>query len=124
MRVISRKVNWNECPAEIALFNKQSQTFLTIGKEYEVHAIVVIKGFPAFQVVDDLGYPSWRASWLFHLVNAAVPGDWICNVLHQEPLLLLGPEFIAKDGASYGAMVELEADQVDLFWKRIEALER
>ncbi len=37
--------------------------------------------------------------------------------------VLLGPAFIAKDVESYGAMAELEADQVDRFWKYIDALE-
>jgi hypothetical protein len=72
--------------------------------------------------VDDLGYPSWRHNWLFDVVDTTVPKDWICNVLHEEPVLLLGPEFVARDEASYGAMIELEADQVDRFWKRPDAL--
>jgi hypothetical protein len=37
---------------------------------------------------------------------------------------VLGPEFIVKDGDSLDAMVLLEADPVDLFWKRIEAIEK
>lgn len=37
---------------------------------------------------------------------------------------LLGPEFIVRDAESRDAMVELEADQVDLFWKRIDAIEK
>lgn len=121
MRVLARKVNWSECPSEIAPYTKQGQTFLTVGSEYEVHAVAIYKGFPAFQVIDDLRQPSWEASWLFEVVNRTVPEDWICNVFQEDPLLVLGPEFIARDRASYGAMVDLEADQVDLFWKRVEA---
>lgn len=121
MRVLARQVNWSECPSEIAPFTKQTQTFLSVGREYEVHAVAILKGFPFLQVVDDLGYPSWRASWLFDVVDTTVARDWICNVFHEDPVLVLGPEFVAKDEASYGAMVELEADQVDRFWKRVEA---
>ena len=38
--------------------------------------------------------------------------------------MIIGPDFIAKDKESYIAMVELQADQVDRFWKRIDALEK
>lgn len=108
MRVIARVVDWSKCPPDIAPYTKPSQTFLTVGREYEVHAVAMFKGFPNLQVVDDLGYPSWKAGWLFDVVDVTLPEDWICNVLHGEPALLLGPDFIAKDEASYGAMVELE----------------
>jgi hypothetical protein len=124
MRVLARNVNWGECPHEIAAYTKRSQTFLTVGREYEVHGVAIFKGFPALQVVDDLRQPSWEASWLFDVVDSAVPEDWICNVFQDEPLLVMGPEFIARDRLSYGAMVELEADQVDRFWKRIDARRR
>ncbi|WP_437779222.1 hypothetical protein [Sorangium sp. So ce1097] len=100
---------------------KESQTFLTVGREYEVQAVAVFRGFPVLQVVDDLGGSSWRASWLFDVVERSIPTDWICNILHEEPAMLLGPEFVAKDEDSYGAMVELEAEQVDRFWKRVNA---
>ena len=120
MRAVVRKVNWSECPSGIARYTKQGQTFLTVGREYEVQALAVFNGFPALQVVDDLRQPSWEAGWLFDVVDTSVPEDWICNVFQEEPLLVLGPEFIARDRVSYGAMVELEADQVDRFWKRLE----
>jgi len=119
MRVAARKVNWSECPADIAPYTKESQTFLTVGREYEVHAVAVFKGSVALQVIDDLRYPAWEASWLFEILDKTVPGDWICSVFEDEPILVLGPEFIAKDRTSYGAMVDLEADQVDRFWKRV-----
>ncbi len=43
-------------------------------------------------------------------------------MFHDEPALLLGPDFVAKDQAAHASMAELEADQVDRFWKRIESL--
>ena len=121
MRVIAREVNWGECPHEIASYTKQPETFITVGRDYEVHAVAIFKGFPGLQVVDDLRQPSWEAGWLFDVVENAIPEDWICNVFREEPVLVLGPDFVARDRVSYGAMVELEADQVDRFWKRVEA---
>lgn len=122
MRVRARQVNWDECPNELAPYTKRSQTFLTVGREYEAQALIVFKGFPVLQVVDDHRRPSWYATWLFDIVDHVIPTDWICNFLHEEPSMLLGPEFIVKDEESYGAMVELEADQVDRFWKRLDAM--
>jgi len=122
MRALARRVDWNHIPPEIASYTKESQTFLTVGREYEVHAAVVFKGLIILQIIDDLRYPSWEASWLFDVVDSSVPSDWVCNFLHEEPSMLLGPWFVAKDEESYGAMVELEAEQVDRFWKRVESL--
>ena len=124
MRVAARKVNWSECPADIAPYTRESQTFLTVGREYEVHAVVVFKSSISLQVVDDLRYPAWEAAWLFNLLDKSVPDDWTCSVFEDEPILVLGPEFIAKDVVSYVAMVELEAQQVSRFWERIEARKR
>ena len=124
MRVAARKVNWSECPADIAPYTRESQTFLTVGREYEVHAVVVFKSSISLQVVDDLRYPAWEAAWLFNLLDKCVPDDWTCSVFEDEPILVLGPEFIAKDVVSYVAMVELEAQQVSRFWERIEARKR
>ncbi len=36
--------------------------------------------------------------------------------------MVIGPEFVARDQAAYRAMVELEADQVGRFWKRVDLL--
>lgn len=121
MLAIARKVNWSECPANIAPYTKESQTFLTVGREYEVHAVAIFKGFPNLQVIDDLGYPTWQVVWLFEVTDTKIPKDWICNVFHDEPVLVLGPDFVARDEVSYGAMVELEAAQVERFWRRVDA---
>lgn len=123
MRVVARNVDWEQCPSEIVPYIKKTQTFLTTGREYEVYAVAVFKGLPSVLIVNDIRYPSWEKSWLFDVVDPTVPHDWICNLLHDEPVLLLGPEFLAKDEESYGAMVELEAEQVDRFWKWVESLQ-
>ena len=124
MRVVARNVDWSQCPSAIAPFTKQSQTFLTVGKNYDVHAVAVFAGSPNLQIVNDLGYPSWEASWLFDVDDTSLPADWICNLLHDDPSMLLGPAFVAMSEEAYGTMVELHADQVDRFWKRLESLKR
>ena len=122
MRVLARIVNWNDCPADIRPYTLESQTFLTVKQEYEVYALAVFEGQTLLQVVNDLKLPSWCSWWLFDVTNTTIPDDWVCTLLHDEPSMVLGPEFIARDEASYGAMVELEADAVDLFWKRVDSL--
>jgi hypothetical protein len=71
------------------------------------------------QVVDDLGYPNWEPAWLFDVVDSAIPGDWICSAFHDDPALVLGPDFIARSLEEYVAMVELDPQQVERFWNRI-----
>lgn len=100
------------------------QTLITPGKEYEVHAAAVFEGLVLVQVVDDFGYPGWKPAWLFDVIDPAVPADWICSTFHDEPSFLLGPEFVAGGQERYAAMVELEPEQVERFWKRIEERRR
>ena len=38
MRVAAKTVDWQHCPPELAPYTKRSQTFLTAGREYKVHA--------------------------------------------------------------------------------------
>jgi hypothetical protein len=56
------------------------------------------------------------------VVDAALPSDWIGNVFREEPSVVAGPDFVAKDQSAYRRVVELEAHEVDLFWKRVDAL--
>jgi hypothetical protein len=72
--------------------------------------------------VDDLGYPAWIPGWLFTITDPSLPADWICQVLHEELELVMGPDFIAKDESAYGTMVDLASDQVERFWKRVDGL--
>jgi hypothetical protein len=121
MLVVAKKVDYARCPPEVARFAPPEQVRLTVGKMYEVHAVAVFNGIIMLQVIDDLRYPTWEPMWLFDLQDRTLPDDWICNLFHDEPSMVLGPEFVARDEESYGAMVELEAEQVDLFWKRVES---
>jgi hypothetical protein len=110
----------HDCPPRVARFSTPGQVFITPGTEYAVHALAIFEGDLAFQIVDDLRYPAWVSSWFFEVRDPSIPSDWICNAFHDEPLLVIGPDFIARDRESYGAMVELDAEQVDRFWKRAE----
>jgi len=118
MRVVARPVDLNTCPVELRTYLGQS--FITVGKEYVVHALTLFESHLFVQVVDDLEHPSWRPFWLFYLVDSSMPEDWICGVFHDEPQLVIGPEFVAKDHAAYSAMVELDIVQVNRFWARIK----
>jgi hypothetical protein len=92
---------------------------VTVGVEYDVHAAAVFEGLVLMLLVDDLGYPGWKPAWLFDVVDSAIPNDWIFCSFHDDPALVLGPDFIARSVESYTAMVELEPGQVERFWSRI-----
>src|SRR5688572_26007069 len=117
MRVRAREADPATAPAAVRPY--LGQILVTAGKEYEVHATSVFSGTVMMQVVDDLGYPSWKPSWLFDIVDSAMPEDWICMTYHGDPTLVVGPEFIASSLEAYTAMVELEPHQVEKFWKRV-----
>jgi len=128
MRVRAKLPDEVQIPPEIEPYCRQP--LLTGGKEYEVHAIAAWLRDPPmvlFQIIDDLLSPSWLPHILFEIVDRSCAPDWCCNVLEEDgraECFLLGPEFIVKDVDSYNAMVEHEADQVELFWKRIDAIEK
>lgn len=101
----------------------QQQVLLTVGKEYEVFALCNFEGSIDFQIIDDYEeFASWYPSFLFEIIDNTMPKDWICNCFSEEPSLVIGPEFIAKDINSYADMVENNSPQEDLFWKRVERL--
>lgn len=122
MRVVARIVDRSTAPDDIHPYIRQ--VFVTPGVQYEVHAVAVFEGSAALLVVDDIDRPTWWPTWLFDNVSSAIPSDWICAFFKEEPSLVIGPDFIARDIESYGAMVTLEAEQVDKFWKRVDGLAR
>jgi hypothetical protein len=123
MRVLAKKVDLEPLALERRRFATPGQVFVTAGKEYEVHAITVFEGHVLLQIVTDLDHPGWMPSFLFDIVDAELAADWTANLLDGEPSLVLGPEFVTQNVASYTAMVELEATQVDRFWRRVQLLE-
>jgi hypothetical protein len=112
------------CPAAVAAFGSpQSETYLTLGQEYDVHAMSFFKGVVFFQIVY-LKFPIWLPAWFFEVRDATIPNDWICSLPGDHLQMVVGPEFLAADEASYNRMVELEPELVAAFWQRVDALAR
>jgi hypothetical protein len=125
MRVRSKAIEQGGIPIRLEPYMRQS--FITAGQEYEAYAIVVADGITFVQVVDDIHYPAWLPSWIFEVTDSTAAPDWICNPIPREDgssLLLIGPEFVAKDEVAYNEMVELDADQMERFWERVDGLQR
>ncbi len=120
MLAVARKIDLENLPEAIARLAPPGQVFLTVERHYDVFAVAIFEGQVLLQVVDDLEYPAWLPAWLFELQDTALPSEWICNVFREEPALVLGPVFVAKDLAAYVRMVELEAGAVDLFWQQVK----
>lgn len=121
VQVVARNVDLARVPPELATAVVPGQVFLTAGRCYEVFAMAVFAGRVTVQVIDDLRYPAWLPAWLFETVDSTIPSDWICNFFHDDPVLIAGPTFVAQDQEAHARMVELEADEVDRFWKRAES---
>jgi hypothetical protein len=126
MRVRARKIQANELSPRIQGYIGQNQQFLTHANEYEVHAMSFFDGLLFLQIIDDTRFPAWVPSSLFEQADTSIPSDWKCTMFPRSTekgiLMLLGPDFIVRDEKSYQEMVELDADQVDRFWKRIDSL--
>lgn len=126
MKVRAIRRQRSECPDEARRFIPGDGAFVTIGEEYPVYALSVFDGVVALQIVDDLRCPAWYPFVLFELLDHELPRDWQCALFPHDDLrgcaMVIGPEFVARDQAAYRAMVELEADQVGRFWKRVDLL--
>src|ERR1044071_6462546 len=110
-----------DCPSAVAAFGSpQSDTNITVGKEYEVHALSVFQGVVCLQIVADAKIITWLPAWFFEVCDAAVPNDWICTLPGEGLQMILGPVFVAADEASYNRMVELDSESVAAFWRRID----
>lgn len=117
MRVRTRSINEANCPPRFDL-NLNAYRNVTIGREYEVHCLVVLDGHSFVLLVDDRSMPHVFPMWFFDLVDGSIPEDWITTHLHDPPFLAVGPEFIVKDAEAYNAMVESDPDPLHLFWQR------
>lgn len=123
MRAVARSVDYASCPPAVAMYANPEQVHLKPGSDYTVHALAVFGEITHFQVVDELGYPSWKPSWLFDLSDPTLPEDWVCGVFPDgDPQLILGPAFLARDHDAYSRMVEMDAEQVRRFWERLDRL--
>jgi hypothetical protein len=111
----------DERPAPIAANLPEGQTFISSGKEYEVHAMAVFQDRLHVQIVDDLRMIRWYPAWFFETFDTSVPTDWICSMFNGEPSMVVGPRFLAESISSYNSMVELEDDLVQQFWRRLDS---
>jgi hypothetical protein len=108
-------------PPSLALFIPVDSP-LTVGQEFEVHAITVFQGLIFFQIVEDEGHhPLWVPAWMCKTVAGKMPGDWVANLV-DEGHLVIGPPFLARDLQSYVEMVERNPEQIARFRQRLEAI--
>lgn len=124
MKIRALRNQRSECHNSVKPYIQEEGAFISIGFEYDVHAIVCFKGIISFQIIDDLRYPAWYPSALFEVSNRECPRDWQCNCFSDtEPnnIVVIGPPFIVESEDAYSAMVELEPDQVNRFWDRIDS---
>src|SRR5689334_2032295 len=105
MHVVAREVDRNNPPEKL---RHRLGGAVTAGRVYEVHAVVFSDdGTADYLVADDWGLPQWTSTWLFEVVDPTVPTDWICTARHGGvAMMLLGPEFIAKDEQACSDMAE------------------
>lgn len=120
MRVRAIRNSYADAPPHVVWgASPRSQTYLTLGKEYEVYTLSIYKGCLCLLVIADHGDETFRPSWFFEIVDRTVPKDWQINLFDDGEYLqgVIGPEFIARDGESYNALVEELPEAVEKFVK-------
>lgn len=123
MRIKAIRDSFVGAPKAVAACGSpESNTFITLGKEYTVYAIAVFQGVVSMQIVNDVNIIDWLPSWFFEISEATVPNDWISDLPGEDLQLVLGPKFVAADEPSYNRMVELEPESVAAFWDRADAI--
>lgn len=123
VRVLARNTSIEELPSGIAKFAVQCPEGITVGREYDVYAVSVFEGVVFHQVVDDFRWPVWLPAWHFDVVDHGIPDDWTFNTFRAGRLAcVIGPDFVSSSKSAHEQMVELEPEQVEQFWSRVEAL--
>src|SRR6185312_14332271 len=97
MRVRVRNVEFRQAPPEVIGASSVEHLELAKGDEHEVYAVCVFEGMTSFQIIVDRTFPIWRRSWFFEVVDPSLPHDWICKSFQDQPSLVIGPEFLARD---------------------------
>ena len=133
MKVKAIASSMTNAPIDVlqAGWSTQSQVFVTIGREYEVHALV-FAGNPeyrtprprilGFQIVNDIDSPSFYPTCLFEVVDRTLPHDWECN-LFPPGNFLIGPRFIIESTEAFDAMSDKEPDAMRKFRSRLQDIE-
>ena len=78
MRVRTIRNSFVDCPPHIAMSNSpHAQVLLTIGKEYDVHAMALFEGVLILQVMydqSDIEFPCWYPAWFFVTIDPTLSG--------------------------------------------------
>jgi hypothetical protein len=120
MQATANEVDWARVSDPIRPFTSRTQTFVTPGRSYAVHAISLYEGVVFFLIVDDMDTPTFVPARLFTLDPSGMPPDWVCNAsLPGGVDLVLGPDFIARDIDAYTSMIDQETDQIARFWRHV-----
>ncbi len=120
MRVSAIKDSLDQCPPAVAgVGSAASKAHISLGKQYQVHAVSIVRGVVLFQIIDDSQAITWLPAWLFETSDSSVPKDWICNWFATDPQMVLGAEFVASSQASYHKMVALDPVSVAAFRSRL-----
>lgn len=102
------------------LILKQDQIFLTSGIEYEVHGLCIFGRNTFFRLIDDRSSTSLYPAQLFAVSDGRIPSEWICNIFHEEPKLIMGPEHIATDVSSFNSSIDNQIEALRLLRTRTE----
>ncbi|MFZ3287775.1 MAG: hypothetical protein WA191_13120 [Telluria sp.] len=102
-------------------YSEHSQIRLTVDREYKIYCVVIWSDVTFFCVINDLELPAWIPSSYFSMVDKHPASDWIFNEIDDEVLLILGPDFIAKDKGSYASLVEHKPEAIKMFWEYVDS---
>jgi hypothetical protein len=120
MRVRGINFDWDNLETNLISFVSKTQTFVTPGKEYEVHAVSVYKKVVFLLLVDDINTPIFIPAPLFEIISSEIPSDWKCNLIGRLDLeLIMGPDFLSKDLDAYIGIVDQDAELLTKLWNRI-----
>lgn len=116
--------NFETAPSELFEIGLSisSQTGISKGKEYTVHAISIWLSVTFLCIFEDHNILVWRPGWLFTVIDKTMPSDWQCNLFRGEVSMVIGPRFISDSEEQYSDMVEREPSQLERFYSRLRNL--
>ncbi len=127
MKVRAIRNSYVDAPPHVAWQGyPETQSYLTIGKEYEVYALSFYRGCLLLLLIDDTRTESFRPSWFFEIIDKSLPADWQINLFDggQYNQGAIGPDFFVRDGESYDALIDEHPEAVEKFLRYVDTRAR
>ncbi|MCC8250036.1 hypothetical protein [Saccharothrix luteola] len=98
-------------------YSPATEFHLTVGGEYDVHAMALWESGLVIMVVDDTGLPRWQPVELFSIVDRRIPAQWEFGLGDPADVVkaLWGYPSLVRDPDHHDSLSELVPNALEVF---------